>query len=224
MSKAPSLGQDHKYKAKQGCFWEVIKRERFCLQLLGEDGNLYCQMLRLDGRLFLWDGGVASPATHTRLSTNSWRYFRHFHDGWGFLTFICNKCHFTEITNSWVKPSKLIWYVTFCFVSGQEAVVVKNGSRLCGTGAARASTPILQNKAYWEIKLQQSGIWSCGLGNPSCDLTKNLGEDQNSWALTHENVLKVNGNIEHKIESKIQEGDIIVSGGETRLKSKSFRL
>ena len=125
------------------------------------------------------------------------------------------KCHSTQITNSWVKPSKLIWYVTFCFVSGQEAVVVKNGSRLCGTGAARASTPILQNKAYWEIKLQQSGIWSCGLGNPSCDLTKNLGEDQNSWALTHENVLKVNGNIEHKIESKIQEGDIIVSGQKT---------
>jgi len=42
--------------------------------------------------------------------------------------------------------------------------VVKNGSRLCGTGCARATTPILQNKAYWEIKLQQSGIWSCGVG------------------------------------------------------------
>ena len=140
-----------------------------------------------------------------------------------FLTFICNKCHSTQITNSWLKPSKLIWHVTFCFVSGQEAVVVKNGSRLCGTGAARASTPILQNKAYWEIKLQQSGIWSCGLGNPSCDLTKNLGEDQNSWALNHENVLKVNGNIEHKIESKIQEGDIIVSGGEKTLQfSREF--
>jgi len=92
---------------------------------------------------------------------------------------------------------------------GQEAVVVKNGSRLCGTGAARASTPILQNKAYWEFKLQQSGIWSCGLANPGCDLTKNLGDDPNSWALTHENVMKINGNIEHKIEQKIQEGDII---------------
>jgi hypothetical protein len=27
---------------------------------------------------------------------------------------------------------------------GQEAVVVKNGMRLCGTGSARASSPILQ--------------------------------------------------------------------------------
>ena len=44
-------------------------------------------------------------------------------------------------------------------------MVVKNGSRLCGTGAARASTPILQNKAYWEVKIQQSGIWSCGVSN-----------------------------------------------------------
>ena len=43
--------------------------------------------------------------------------------------------------------------------------MVKNGSRLCGTGAARASTPILQNKAYWEAKIQQSGIWSCGVGD-----------------------------------------------------------
>ena len=53
-------------------------------------------------------------------------------------------------------------------ILGQEAVVVKNGSRLCGTGAARASTPILQNKAYWEVKIQQSGIWSCGVSCVKC--------------------------------------------------------
>ena len=99
----------------------------------------------------------------------------------------------------------------FVFYLGQEAVVVKNGSRLCGTGASRSSTPILQNKAYWEFKLQQAGIWSCGLANPGCDLNKNLGNDLNSWALTHENIIKVNGNVEHKLETKIQEGDIVVS-------------
>lgn len=96
-------------------------------------------------------------------------------------------------------------------------MVVKNGSRLCGTGAARSSTPILQNKAYWEFKLQQAGVWSCGLANPGCDLNKNLGNDLNSWALTHENVIKANGNIEHKLETKIQEGDIIVSTKESYL-------
>ena len=34
---------------------------------------------------------------------------------------------------------------------GHEAVVVKNGLRLCGTGSARGSAPILQDKAYWEV-------------------------------------------------------------------------
>ena len=97
------------------------------------------------------------------------------------------------------------------FITGQEAVVVKNGSRLCGTGAARSSTPILQNKAYWEFKLQQAGVWSCGLANPGCDLNKDLGNDLNSWALTHENVVMVNGNVEQKLSQKISEGDIIVS-------------
>ena len=88
---------------------------------------------------------------------------------------------------------------------------MKNGSRLCGTGAARSSTPILQNKAYWEFKLQQAGVWSCGLANPGCDLNKDLGNDLNSWALTHENVVMVNGNVEQKLSQKISEGDIIVS-------------
>jgi len=58
---------------------------------------------------------------------------------------------------------------TLCFnlhQLGQEAVVVKGGSRLCGTGAARSSEPIRQNKAYWEVKVQQSGIWSCGVSLP----------------------------------------------------------
>jgi len=94
---------------------------------------------------------------------------------------------------------------------GQEAVVVKNGSRLCGTGAARSSSPILQNKAYWEFKLQQAGIWSVGLANPGCDLNRNLGTDLNSWCLTQDNVIMFNGDIEHKLEPKIQEGDVIVS-------------
>merc|ERR1712004_176922 len=60
---------------------------------------------------------------------------------------------------------------------GQEAVVVKNGSRLCGTGSARGSAPILQDKAYWEVKVQQGGRWSAGIATPAADLTKDLGLD-----------------------------------------------
>ena len=56
---------------------------------------------------------------------------------------------------------------------GHEAVIVKNGLRLCGTGGARASTAIQQNKAYWEVKLQQSGVWACGVCTANADLNRN---------------------------------------------------
>jgi hypothetical protein len=37
-------------------------------------------------------------------------------------------------------------------------VIVKNGRRICGTGAALANAPIAQNKAYFEIKIQCTGL------------------------------------------------------------------
>ena len=42
---------------------------------------------------------------------------------------------------------------------------MKNGKRICGTGAALANAPIVQNKAYFEVKLQSTGmyIFSCFL-------------------------------------------------------------
>jgi hypothetical protein len=42
--------------------------------------------------------------------------------------------------------------------TGQDVVIVKNGRRLCGTGGALANTPISQNKAYFEVKIQANGI------------------------------------------------------------------
>jgi hypothetical protein len=43
------------------------------------------------------------------------------------------------------------------FVSGQDVVIVKNGRRLCGTGGAISNVPIIQNKAYFEVKVQARG-------------------------------------------------------------------
>jgi len=34
---------------------------------------------------------------------------------------------------------------------------VKNGKRICGTGAALSNAPIAQDKAYFEVKLQSTG-------------------------------------------------------------------
>lgn len=55
-----------------------------------------------------------------------------------------------------VKLYYLLYNVNFLI--GHEVVIVKNGHRVCGTGAALANVPIVQNKAYFEMKLQQSGI------------------------------------------------------------------
>ncbi len=36
-------------------------------------------------------------------------------------------------------------------------VIVKSGRRICGTGAALGNAPIVQNKAYFEVKIQSTG-------------------------------------------------------------------
>lgn len=91
---------------------------------------------------------------------------------------------------------------------GQEAVVVKNGLRLCGTGSARGSAPILQDKAYWEVKVQQGGRWSAGIATPAAELTKDLGLDHCSWAVTSEGVVRSRGLQEYRV-SGLEEGDVL---------------
>lgn len=53
---------------------------------------------------------------------------------------------------------------------GHEAIVLKEGRRLCGSGGIRATAPIVQDKAYFEVKVQQSGKWAVGLASPRVDL------------------------------------------------------
>lgn len=40
---------------------------------------------------------------------------------------------------------------------GPGVVLLKSGSRICGVGGALATAPIVQNKAYFQINIQQSG-------------------------------------------------------------------
>ena len=48
-------------------------------------------------------------------------------------------------------------------ISGHEVVIVKNGQRICGSGGALASAPLVQSKAYFEVKIQQSGVYVCSV-------------------------------------------------------------
>lgn len=36
---------------------------------------------------------------------------------------------------------------------------MKNGTRICGSGGVLCTAPIVQNKCYFEVKVQQSGKW-----------------------------------------------------------------
>jgi len=92
---------------------------------------------------------------------------------------------------------------------GQEAVVVKNGLRLCGTGSARGTAPILQDKAYWEVKIQQGGVWSAGICTPAADLSKDLGLDQSSWAVTSSGCVRTRGELEYTVSHNLEEGDVL---------------
>ncbi|XP_076323939.1 SPRY domain-containing protein 7-like isoform X2 [Tachypleus tridentatus] len=93
---------------------------------------------------------------------------------------------------------------------GQDVVLVKNGHRICGSGGALANYPIVQNKAYFEVKLQQSGMWGVGLATDVADLSHvPLGQDSQTWVLTSEGTITHKGEVLHKHVEIPQEGDVL---------------
>lgn len=93
---------------------------------------------------------------------------------------------------------------------GHEVVLVKNNLRICGTGGALGSAPLVQSKSYFEVKIQQSGIWGLGLATYNTNLNNAPGGiDPESWVLTHEGCLKHNNLELRKTEHTLQEGDIV---------------
>ncbi|KAB0797524.1 hypothetical protein PPYR_08517 [Photinus pyralis] len=76
---------------------------------------------------------------------------------------------------------------------GYEVVIVKGGQRVCGAGAALGNAPLVQSKSYFEVKVQQGGLWSIGLATRQTDLSLTQGGmDQFSWALCSDNVIRHN--------------------------------
>ncbi|XP_064454868.1 SPRY domain-containing protein 7-like [Ornithodoros turicata] len=93
---------------------------------------------------------------------------------------------------------------------GQEVVIVKNSQRICGSGAALATAPLVQNKSYFEVKLQQTGVWGIGVATRKADLNRvPLGQDAESTVLTSERTVQRSKDTLHKVQQTIQEGDII---------------
>jgi len=93
---------------------------------------------------------------------------------------------------------------------GNDVVIVKNGHRICGTGAALANAPIVQNKAYFEVKVQQSGIWGIGLATTNVNLNRiPLGYDSQSWILRNDGKIMHDNQVLYKLPTAPQEGDLI---------------
>lgn len=94
---------------------------------------------------------------------------------------------------------------------GHEVVVVKNGLRVCGTGGALGSQPLIQTKSYFEVKLQQDGVWGMGVATRNTLLENGpFGNDTESWIMRQTGEFFHNKMKIGKIESKFQEGDIFV--------------
>ncbi|XP_012274960.1 SPRY domain-containing protein 7 [Orussus abietinus] len=93
---------------------------------------------------------------------------------------------------------------------GHEVVIVKNGSRVCGRGGTLTTAPLAQSKSYFEVKVQQGGVWAVGLATRSTDLSQSTGgNDAESWTLNSDGVVRHDGQELHKIQSIVQEGDIV---------------
>nr|CAD7589385.1 unnamed protein product [Timema genevievae] len=91
-----------------------------------------------------------------------------------------------------------------------EVVIVKNGMRVCGSGGALASAPLVQSKSYFEVKLQQSGVWGVGLATRMSDMNRAPGgSDDESWVLCSDAIIRHSNKELAKISPEPQEGDIL---------------
>lgn len=94
---------------------------------------------------------------------------------------------------------------------GSEVVIIKNGLRLCGTGGALGSAPLVQTKSYFEVKIQQEGKWAVGVGTRNSPLDVGpVGSDQHSWMLRHTGELFFNGLSIGKLDPIPEESDVVV--------------
>lgn len=93
---------------------------------------------------------------------------------------------------------------------GHEVVIVKNGCRICGGGGAMASAPLVQSKSYFEVKVQQCGVWGIGLGTTQAQLDKAPGgSDKDSWILCSDGNVRNSNEEIGKVTDIPQEGDIV---------------
>ncbi|CAL8108555.1 unnamed protein product [Calicophoron daubneyi] len=95
--------------------------------------------------------------------------------------------------------------------AGPNAVLLKNGLRICGNGAARSTAAINQDKAYFEAKVQSTGRWAVGLclSEASLDNVSTLGKDEFSCVIREDSGIWCKGNMLAELKEPVEEGDVI---------------
>ncbi|KAH7725329.1 SPRY domain-containing protein [Aphelenchoides avenae] len=91
---------------------------------------------------------------------------------------------------------------------GSDVVLLKAGTRICGSGGALATAPIVQNKAYFQVNIQQTGLWGIGVATEAANLEK-APVVENAWVLRQDGSIYGNGQLVGKIDTPIEEGDAI---------------
>lgn len=71
-------------------------------------------------------------------------------------------------------------FYDICIYLGYEVVIVKGGLRVCGAGTALGNAPLIQSKSYFEVKVQQGGVWSIALATRQTDLSLTQGNHPNT--------------------------------------------
>eukprot|EP00124_Ichthyophonus_hoferi_P001374 Ihof_evm8s69 gene=Ihof_evmTU8s69 len=93
---------------------------------------------------------------------------------------------------------------------GSDCVVLKNGLRLCGSGGCLANAPLIQDKSYFEMRIQAAGQWGIGVATRKEDLDRPiLGTSDQAWILQSTGAISHNGQVYTQLTESFQEGDIV---------------
>ncbi|VDP12137.1 unnamed protein product [Soboliphyme baturini] len=93
-----------------------------------------------------------------------------------------------------------------------NVILLKDGRRICGSGAAIGNAPLVQNKSYFEVKVQQTGQWGVGvaLRDIDPDLLP-LGRDSKSCVLRNTGDVFFDDRLVDSFEHEVEEGSVVVS-------------
>lgn len=80
------------------------------------------------------------------------------------------------------------------------------------------TAPLVQSKSYFEVKIQQNGVWGVGLATKSSNLNASKGgSDAYSWCLCSDNIIRHNDQEVSRVNPVVSEPSIGSFTDETKL-------